>query len=86
MIYYAETGSKDFFFQNIVDVTVCLLVLLRSSILSSERPRDIFLRRPIKVNRIKGRCALFGQFLPITGIFTRLSCFGAELGEEFVYG
>jgi hypothetical protein len=86
LIYYAETGSKDFFFQNIVDVTVCLLVLLRSSILSSERPRDIFLRRPIKVNRIKGRCALFGQFLPITGIFTRLSRFGAELGEEFVYG
>ena len=61
-----------------------MLVFLRSSILSSERPRDVFLRRPIKVNRIKGRCALFGHSLPIAGIFTRLPR-GAELGEGFVY-
>ena len=69
-----------------VEVTVRLLVLLEVFDPLVERPRDVFLRRPIKAYCIEGRYALVGQLLPITGIFTRLSCFGAELGEEFVYG
>jgi len=54
-----------------VDVTVRLLVLHEVFDPLVERPRDVFLRRPIKAHRIEGRYALVSQFYPFAG-FTLL--------------
>ncbi len=48
-----------------VDVTAHLLVLLVFFDPLVERPRDVFLRRPNKANRIEGRYALVSQLLPL---------------------
>ena len=71
-----------------VDVTVLLLVLPEVIDPLVERPRDVFLRHPIKAESIKPRYVLVGQLLrlALAGIFTRVPRSGAELGEGSVLG
>ncbi len=71
-----------------VEVTVRPLVLLEAVDPLVKRPRDVFLRRPIKAERIKPRYVLDGQFLTLAlaGIFTCVLHLSAELGEGSVLG
>ena len=65
-----------------VEVTVRPLVLFEVFDPLVERPRDVFVRRPIKAESIKPRYVLDGQLLPLAldGIGTLMPRLGAELG------